>query len=101
LDSRADPAGVFLLRFEPKNLAVALAPGRIFPNGGNLVPVIYRLNLREANSFFLARSFPIKDKDILYVSNSASDPVQKFLLLVGLVTAPVVSGVAVYSAVPK
>ena len=101
LDSRADPAGVFLLRFEPLKLAAALAPYRKFPDVGNLVAVIYRLNLRETNSFFLARSFPVKDKDILYVSNSASDPVQKFLLLVGLVTAPVVSGVAVYSGVPK
>ena len=68
---------------------------------GNLVEVIYRLNLRDPNSFFLARSFPVKDKDILYGSNSASDPVQKFLGLVGLVTAPVVSGVAVYSGVPR
>lgn len=99
LDSRADPAGIFLLRFEPAKLAAAIAPDRALPSSGNLIPIIYRLNLREANSFFLARAFGIKDKDILYVSNAPSDPVQKFLGLVGQVTAPVISGAAVYGAV--
>ena len=63
------------------------------------MPVVYRLNLKDANSFFLARSFPMRDKDMLYVANSASDPVQKFLGLVGSITAPVVTGAAVYGAV--
>jgi polysaccharide export outer membrane protein len=61
--------------------------------------VIYRLNLRDAHSFFLARSFPVKDKDILYIANSASDPLQKFSGLVGTVASPVISGAAVYGAV--
>jgi polysaccharide biosynthesis/export protein len=99
LDNRADPAGIFLLRFEPTPLVAKLAPNRSLPSGGNIVPVIYRLNLRDANSFFLARSFPAKDKDILYVSNSASDPIQKFLGLVGAVSSPVISGAAVYGGV--
>jgi polysaccharide export outer membrane protein len=92
LDYRADPGGIFLLRFEPTGLAADLFPGRLFPSGGNLVPVVYRLNLREANSFFLARSFAIKDKDILYVANSASDPVKKFLGLVGAAVSPAATG---------
>ncbi|MFN3659319.1 MAG: polysaccharide biosynthesis/export family protein [Pseudolabrys sp.] len=93
LDSRADPAGIFLFRFEPAELVAQLQPGRQLPSEGDLVPVIYRLNLRNANSFFLARAFQIKNKDILYVSNAPSTPVEKFLRLVGAVTAPVVSGV--------
>lgn len=99
LDYRADPAGIFLLRFEPTTLVAQLVPGRDLPSQGNLVPVVYRLNLRDANSFFLARSFPMRDKDMLYVANSMSDPVQKFLNLIGTVTAPVISGAGVYGAV--
>ena len=99
LDNRADPGGIFLFRFEPSALVAQLVPGRPLPSDGNLVPIIYRLNLREANSFFLARSFPVKDKDILYIANSASDPVQKFLNLVGTVTSPVISGMAVYGTI--
>ena len=41
----------------------------------------------------------VKDKDILYVSNAPSDPVQKFLGLVGQITAPIISGAVVYGAV--
>jgi polysaccharide export outer membrane protein len=99
LDYRADPAGIFLLRFEPTKLVEALCPGRPLPSRGNIVPVVYRLNLRDANSFFLARSFPMRDKDMLYVANSMSDPVQKFFNIVGTVAGPVLSGVAVYGAV--
>jgi len=99
LDNRADPGGTFLLRFEPTKLVAEIAPDRALPPGGNLVPVIYRLNLRDAHSFFLARSFPVRDKDILYIANSPSDQLQKFLGLVGQVTSPVISGAAVYGAV--
>jgi polysaccharide export outer membrane protein len=101
LDARADPAGIFLLRFEPTILVSELVPGRSLPSEGNLVPVIYRLNLRNANSFFLARAFQAKDKDILYIANSPIDPLQKFLGLVGTVTAPAISGVSVYGAVKR
>lgn len=99
VDSRADPGGVFLLRFEPVALVRELEPNREMPSQGNLIPVIYRLNMREANSFFLARAFPMKDKDILYVANAPSDPLSKFLGMVGQITAPAVSGVAIYGAV--
>jgi polysaccharide biosynthesis/export protein len=99
LDYRADPAGIFLLRFEPTNLAKAIDPKRPMPSQGNLVPVIYQLNLRDTNSFFLARSFAMQDKDILYVSNSASDPLQKFFNIFGAVVAPATLGASVYGAV--
>jgi polysaccharide biosynthesis/export protein len=99
LDYRADPAGIFLLRFEPTPLVVQLLPGRELPSQGDLVPVVYRLNLRDANSFFLARSFAMQDKDMLYVSNSASDPVQKALGIFGSVIAPATLGASVYGAV--
>ena len=98
VDARSDPAGIFLLRFEPTELVSQFEPGRALPSQGNLVPVIYRLNLRNANSFFLARAFEIKDKDMLYIANSVSDPIQKFLGLVGTITSPAISGIGVYGA---
>jgi len=99
LDYRADPAGVFLLRFEPTSLVHALMPDRELPSQGDLVPVVYRLDLTDANSFFLARSFPVQDKDMLYVANSPSDPLQKALGLFGTVVAPATLGASVYGAV--
>ena len=58
------------------------------------MPVIYRLGLRDAKSFFLARSFSMRDKDIVYVSNATSTELLKFLALLGAVTGPVASGLS-------
>lgn len=101
VDSQADPAGIFLLRFEPSRLVHELLPGQPMPSEGALIPVVYRLNLRQMNSFFLARAFPVKDKDILYVANSPIDPVQKFLRLVGTLTSPAATGVGIYYNVTR
>jgi polysaccharide export outer membrane protein len=98
LDFRADPAGVFLLRFEPANLVAEFAPERKLQFESPYVPVVYRLNLRDASSYFLARAFPMHDKDILYVANAPMTEVQKALAIIGTVTGPVIAGAAVYNA---
>lgn len=96
-DFRADANGVFLLRFEPAAIATQLEPSRKEQIATPIAPVVYRLALRDANSYFLARSFQMRDKDIIYVANAPMTEVQKFLSVIGSVTAPVVSGAAVYS----
>lgn len=97
-DLRADPAGIFLLRFEPAKLAHELAPDRPMPSEGSLVPVIYRLNLRSTNSFFLARAFKMKNKDIVYIANSPSDTLVKFLRIVTPVVSALRGGFQTYEA---
>lgn len=87
LDETADPTGVFLLRFEPVELVKQLSPGFTGAQG-SVVPVVYRFNMRETKSFFLARAFQMRDKDILYVSAAPLVPVRKFLNMVGQVVAP-------------
>ena len=96
LDNRADATGVFLLRFEPAGLVAQLLPERADQIQTSVVPVIYRLNLRDANSYFMARSFPMHDKDILYVANAPLTDVQKVLNAVGSVIGPTVAGAAIY-----
>ena len=64
---------MFLLRFERGSLVTQLVPNFALPPGGNSVPVIYRLNLHDADWFFLARSFAMKDKDIMYIANSSAN----------------------------
>lgn len=98
LDFRADATGVFLLRFEPAALVAEMLPERQGQIETPVVPVVYRLNLRDANSYFMARSFPMRDKDILYVANAPLTEVQKVLTVIGTATSPVISGAAVYSA---
>ena len=59
------------------------------------MPVAYHLNLREPAALFAARRFPIRDKDILYVSNAPFSDISKLMQLVGTVGQPAIQGVAV------
>ena len=94
LDDRADPEGVFVMRYEPISV-VRNFPGLTPAQAAlNLVPVVYYINMRETKSLFMSRKFAVHDKDIVYVSNSAFSDIQKLLLLAGTVAAPAVSGIA-------
>lgn len=93
-DLRADPDGVFLLRFEPPSTVRELAPARIIDVREKLIPVIFRLSLRDPKNYFLARSFAMRDKDILYVANASAVELGKFLALIGAVTGPIASALS-------
>src|SRR5579885_1048815 len=79
LDYRADPEGVFLFRFEPESVARVLRPNSPLVQPGKLTPFVYRLNLRDPNSLFVAQRFPIFNKDVIYVSNAPLSDVQKVM----------------------
>ena len=77
LDSRSDPRGVFVFRYEPDTVFRAIRPTSPLLEHGRLVPVVYRLNLADPNSLFLEQSFHIANRDLIYVSNSPSTDLQK------------------------
>ena len=91
LDSRADPAGIFLFRFEPPIVAAALGAQTDLATASG-VPTLYHLDLQKVGSYFLASRFAMKDNDIIYVANASSSDIQKFFTLIGAVTVPVLSG---------
>ena len=99
-DQRSDPSGVFLFRYEPPRIVRALGERQldIGPNGSS--PVVYRLDMRDATSYFLAQRFPIRDKDIIYVANADLDELQKFFTLLNTLTGPVLTGVVIRNAAP-
>ncbi len=91
VDDRADPEGVFIFRYEPISV-VRDFPGLTANQAAlNLVPTVYIINMRDPASLLLARKFSVHDKDILYVSNSPINDLQKFLGIVSTVTGPVIS----------
>jgi hypothetical protein len=55
-------------------------------------PVLYHLNLRQVDGYFLAERFPVADNDLIYVANSEVAELQKFFTLVGTITGPVIGG---------
>jgi polysaccharide export outer membrane protein len=82
---------VFIFRLEDaKALQWPTSPVRTTADGK--VPVVYRVNLRDPNSFFVAQNFMMDNKDLLYVSNAPIAEVQKFLNVVFTVAYPVITG---------
>ena len=96
-DMRADPGGVYVIRYERPEEYDQLGLRRPDPGALSQVPVIYRVNMRDPNGFFLARRFPIRNKDILFVSNASSMELQKVMTIllpfIGLGATAAVVGV--------
>lgn len=86
LEARADARAVFIFRLENRTALAWKAPPKTTPEGK--VPVIYQVNLKDPASFFIAQSFPVQDKDMLYVSTAPAAELQKFL---NIVAAPVIT----------
>lgn len=97
-DSRADPEGVFLFRFESAELVRRIAPMRLVPGTTGPVPVIYRLNFRNPTHLFLAQQVAMQDKDMLYVASAPLNDLQKFFNVIGSALSPAASAVGVGAA---
>lgn len=87
LDSRADPGQVLMYRVEDRRSLEKMGVNldRFDPEA-SLIPTIYRTNLRDPSGFFLAQTFPMRNKDVLYVSNSDSIELIKFLTIISAVS---------------
>lgn len=77
-DSRADARGVFIFRYE-EPLVLGVAGENLPLTQDGKVPVIYRVDLKDPRSFFVAQGFPIRNKDVMYVSNAPAAELQKFM----------------------
>jgi len=77
-DARADARAVYLFRFERGEK-------------GDPVPVIYRLNLIEPQSYFAAQLFPMQDKDVLLFANSGANLPTKFISVINQLFSPIVT----------
>jgi polysaccharide export outer membrane protein len=100
-DSRSDPSGVFVFRFEPESVARRLRPNSPLIQPGKLTPFVYQLNLRDPNSMFVAQTFPIFNRDVVYVSNAPLTDIQKVMEVFNLAVTPAASAAEIYSVVPR
>ena len=78
LDVQADPASVFLYRLEPRELAEQLGVD-VKRFTGEIVPVIFSISFRDPGGYFLATNFQMRNQDVLFVANSPSVDVTKYL----------------------
>jgi polysaccharide biosynthesis/export protein len=83
-DNLADPASIFIYRGETRDVAKAMGVD-VSKLKGPIVPIIYNLDLRDPSGYFLATSFEMRNKDVIYVSNSASVETTKFMTYVNTI----------------
>jgi polysaccharide export outer membrane protein len=98
-DQRADPSGLFVLRYEPTAVIADYPTVSPLLASQRLIPVAYHLDMRNPASLFTARRFAMRDKDILYVSNAPVTEIAKAFQLVSMLTQPAIQGAAVGAAV--
>src|SRR3974390_1224135 len=70
-DSSAEPGYVFLYRGETHEVVEQLGIDAS-KYAGPIIPVVYNINFRDPAGYFLATRFQMRNKDVLYVSNSTS-----------------------------
>jgi polysaccharide export outer membrane protein len=93
-DDKADPASVFLYRGETRSVAEQLGID-ISKFEGPIIPVIYIIDFRDPAGFFIASKFAMRNKDVIYVSNSFSVESTKamtyFRMIIGTINDPIVA----------
>jgi polysaccharide export outer membrane protein len=92
LDDQADARAVFLFRYEPDAVVKALGQPLASQRPQGVSPVAYRFDLKDPKSYLLAKEFPVRDKDIVFVANAEIQPVYRFFTALQNVTGPVVTG---------
>jgi len=101
-DNLANPAAVFLYRGEARKVAEKLGVD-VSKFEGPIIPIIYNLNMRDPAGYFLAQSFRMRNKDVIYVANTTSVQVSKFLaylrLITGTIDDPVLAASDIYNLI--
>lgn len=95
-DDRANAKGVFIFRLEdPAVLGQDALNAPTTPDGK--VPVIYRADLANPASFFVAQGFPVHNRDVIYVSNAPLTDFHKFVVLVSQLA---ITGLSIGNSIP-
>lgn len=81
-DASADPRAVYVFRYDLSASAPAVAPAAMG------VPIIYRLDMMQPASYFLAQRFAMRDKDVIYVANAASNRPSKLVSIINQLFSP-------------
>lgn len=89
-DNRANASGVYVFRFENREAVAADTKPSVANSDGKL-PIVYRLDMSDPTAFFVAQTFEIRNRDVLYVSNANAVELQKFLNILISVIYPLVN----------
>jgi polysaccharide export outer membrane protein len=100
IDTVGDISGIYIFREEPAEVVkriLEVDPTALDRTMGRSddavvaarVPVMYRIDLSQAEGYLLAQQLPIRDKDVVLVSNSQGTQLLKMMAIVRGVTGVV------------
>ena len=52
------------------------------PDGEGRYPIVYRLDLGATQSYIIAQTFPVRNKDVVYLARHMATDLAKFLSIV-------------------
>lgn len=84
-DDRANPRAVFLFRVEPRTTVERMmrtAGTAMQPGMPATIPTVYLVDLSDPASFFYANQMPLRHQDVIFVANSPSTDLSKFLSII-------------------
>ena len=90
-DMRSDSMGVFIFRFEEPRAIVTKELPSVGVTAEGKVPVIYQFDMNKPETYFAAQNFPMKNRDVVYVSVASAVELMKFLGIITSVFAPAVA----------
>ena len=92
IDEAANAQGFFLFRYEEPEIVQSLLGIARFqelvrkgmsPDSKGRYPIVYKFDMSHPDSLIVGQTFPIKSRDVIYVSRHPSVDIRKFLTLVG------------------
>jgi polysaccharide export outer membrane protein len=99
IDERADADGVFVFRYESREIAKQLCNQCRLPDNIPQVPVVFHLNMSQARSLFSAQEFQLDHRDLLYIANAPLIQVDKALSVIRDFMSPILTGAVLDRAV--
>lgn len=52
--------------------------------------MVYRLNMKDPRSYFVAQRFQVHDKDLVLISNARANMILKMLNMIGVAINPII-----------
>ena len=80
--SQADARAVFIYRQESRAVLTGMGVD-VSEHPGERIPTIYQLDLLQADGYFLATQFYIRDRDLVYISDAPGFELAKFIAILG------------------
>lgn len=89
--SRANPKGLFIFRYEYADVLRSvlgeqrfreLASKGMHTNAADMYPIVYRIDMSSPDAYLVGQTFPMRNKDVLYLAQHPSVEIFRFMAAV-------------------